>query len=95
MTSITGAPLGFIQPPLLLLADFLQGKTKAKEGIVVPGILGLPERNRKEHVRAENRLMHAGSFQEKKGFMLHCALSVWRCMTHKTYTVFIFSSKNV
>lgn len=47
MTSITGAPLGFIQPPLLLLADFLQGRTKAKEGIVVPGILGLPERNSK------------------------------------------------
>ena len=88
MTSITGAPLGFIQPPLLLLADFLQGRTKAKEGIVVPGILGLPERNSKEHVRAENRLMYTGFFSRKQ--RLHATLCTFNMEmqdTRRTYCI--------
>lgn len=72
MTSTTGARPGFTPLPLLLSADFLQGRTGYR-GLCV---LVFQEKNSREHVNAENPLMHIGSFHEQKGFMLQCALSV-------------------
>lgn len=74
MTSITGALHGFYSTAFITLSGFSSGQDQP----LCAGIVGVPERNSKEHVHDENGLMHRESFQEEKGFMLHCALSVWR-----------------
>lgn len=85
----------FYSTAFIAFSSFSSGQDQLKRALYA-GILGLTERNSCEHVHAESRLMYRGSFQEKKGFMLHCALSVQRFMKScKTRIAFPFSSNNV